>query len=56
MKRILAMALCLCMLLVCAGACANGQFFCREYPASGTSIQMCFTMGRIAGTNAAEGK
>lgn len=42
--------------LYAAGACANGEFFYREYPASGTSIQMCFTTGRIAGTNAAEGK
>lgn len=39
--------------LYAAGACANGQFFYREYPASGTSIMMCFTLGRIAGTNAA---
>ena len=42
--------------LYAAGACANGEFFYREYPASGTSIMMCFTTGRIAGTNAAEGK
>ena len=39
--------------LFAAGACANGDFFGREYPASGTSIQMCFTTGRIAGKNAA---
>lgn len=39
--------------LFAAGACANGQLFYREYPASGTSIMMCFTLGRIAGTNAA---
>ncbi len=39
--------------LFAAGACANGDFFYREYPASGTSIMMCFTTGRIAGTNAA---
>ena len=42
--------------LYAAGACANGDFFYREYPASGTSIQMCFTTGRIAGTNAAAQK
>ncbi len=42
--------------LFAAGACANGDFFGREYPASGTSIQMCFTTGRIAGANAAEEK
>ncbi|MBR4080493.1 MAG: FAD-dependent oxidoreductase [Clostridia bacterium] len=42
--------------LYAAGACANGDFFYQEYPASGTSIMMCFTVGRIAGTNAAEGK
>ncbi len=39
--------------LFAAGACANGDFFGTEYPASGTSIQMCFTTGRIAGANAA---
>lgn len=39
--------------LFAAGACANGDFFYKEYPASGTSIMMCFTTGRIAGTNAA---
>lgn len=39
--------------LYAAGAVANGEFFYREYPASGTSIQMCFTTGRIAGTSAA---
>lgn len=39
--------------LYAAGACANGDFFYQEYPASGTSIMMCFTVGRIAGTNAA---
>ena len=42
--------------LYAAGATANGDFFYKEYPASGTSIQMCFTTGRIAGTNAAAGK
>ena len=40
--------------LYAAGATANGDFFYQEYPASGTSIMMCFTCGRIAGTNAAE--
>lgn len=40
--------------LYAAGACANGDFFYQEYPASGTSIMMCLTVGRIAGTNAAE--
>ncbi|MGI6193031.1 MAG: FAD-dependent oxidoreductase [Christensenellales bacterium] len=35
------------------GAVANGDFFNKTYPASGTSISMCFTYGRIAGTNAA---
>lgn len=42
--------------LYAAGAVANGEFFYREYPASGTSIQMCFTTGRIAGANAAAQK
>lgn len=42
--------------LYAAGACANGDFFYKEYPASGTSIMMCFTCGRIAGTNAAAQK
>ena len=40
--------------LYAAGACANGDFFYKEYPASGTSIMMCFTVGRIAGANAAK--
>lgn len=40
--------------LYAAGACANGDFFYKEYPASGTSIMMCFTVGRIAGQNAAK--
>ena len=39
--------------LFAAGAVANGDFFNKTYPASGTSICMCFTFGRIAGTNAA---
>lgn len=42
--------------LYAAGATANGDFFGRVYPASGTSIMMSFTTGRIAGTNAAAGK
>ncbi len=39
--------------LYAAGATANGDFFNKVYPASGTSIMMSFTTGRIAGTNAA---
>ncbi len=39
--------------LFAAGAVANGDFFYKEYPASGTSIMMCFTTGRIAGEKAA---
>lgn len=39
--------------LYAAGAVANGDFFGTTYPASGTSICMCYTFGRIAGTNAA---
>jgi len=39
--------------LFAAGEVANGDFFYKEYPASGTSIQMSLTFGRIAGTNAA---
>lgn len=42
--------------LYAAGATANGDFFNKVYPASGTSIMMCFTTGRIAGTNAAAGE
>jgi predicted oxidoreductase len=38
--------------LYAVGEVANGQFFYKEYPASGTSIQMCYTLGRIAGRNA----
>jgi len=40
--------------LYAAGEVANGQFFYRIYPASGTSIQMSYTLGRIAGKNAAK--
>ena len=39
--------------LYAAGEVANGQFFKTTYPASGTSIQMCFTLGRVAGREAA---
>jgi fumarate reductase flavoprotein subunit len=38
--------------LFAAGEVANGQFFYKDYPASGTSIQMCFTLGRVAGKSA----
>ncbi len=39
--------------LYAAGEIANGGFFNQVYPASGTSIQMSLTFGRIAGRNAA---
>ena len=39
--------------LYAAGEVANGQLFNKIYPASGSSIQMSFTLGRIAGENAA---
>ncbi len=39
--------------LYAAGEVANGSFFNKVYPASGTSIQMSLTFGRIAGRNAA---
>jgi flavocytochrome c len=39
--------------LFAAGEIANGGFFNQVYPASGTSIQMSFTFGRIAGKTAA---
>ncbi|MPW24470.1 flavocytochrome c [Alkalibaculum sp. M08DMB] len=39
--------------LFAAGEVANGSFYYKVYPASGTSIQMCLTLGRIAGANAA---
>lgn len=39
--------------LYAAGEVANGQFYKDTYPASGTSIQMSFTLGRIAGREAA---
>jgi fumarate reductase flavoprotein subunit len=40
--------------LFAAGELANGDFFNRVYPASGTSIQMSITFGRVAGVKAAE--
>lgn len=40
--------------LYAAGEVANGDFFYKVYPASGTSIQMCIAFGREAGRNAAE--
>lgn len=40
--------------LYAAGEVANGDFFNTVYPASGTSIQMSLTFGRVAGTNAAK--
>lgn len=40
--------------LFAAGELANGDFFNRVYPASGTSIQMSVTFGRVAGVKAAE--
>jgi fumarate reductase flavoprotein subunit len=36
------------------GEVANGQFFDKEYPASGTMLSMSTTYGRTAGTNALE--
>jgi flavocytochrome c len=39
--------------LFAAGEIANGGFFNQVYPASGTSIQMSLTFGRIAGKTAA---
>jgi fumarate reductase flavoprotein subunit len=39
--------------LFAAGEVANGDFFNMIYPASGTSIQMSVTFGRIAGQQAA---
>lgn len=42
--------------LYAAGEVANGDFYYKEYPASGTSIQMSLSFGRIAGTNAAASK
>jgi fumarate reductase flavoprotein subunit len=39
--------------LFAAGEAANGNFYNKVYPASGTSIQMSLTFGRVAGTNAA---
>lgn len=40
--------------LFAAGEVANGNFYNTIYPASGTSIQMSLTFGRVAGTNAAK--
>lgn len=40
--------------LYAVGEVANGDFFNTVYPASGTSIQMSLTFGRVAGTNAAK--
>lgn len=40
--------------LYAAGEAANGNFYNTLYPASGTSIQMSLTFGRVAGTNAAD--
>ncbi len=39
--------------LYAAGEVANGGFYYREYPASGSSISMSITYGREAGRNAA---
>ena len=38
--------------LYAAGEVANGQFFSPSCPATGTSLQYCLTMGRIAGRGA----
>lgn len=40
--------------LYAAGEVANGQLFDTIYPASGSSITMSFTLGRIAGSEAAK--
>lgn len=39
--------------LYAAGECASGQFFDREYPASGTMLNIATVFGRTAGKNAA---
>ena len=39
--------------LYAAGEIANSQFFYKEYPASGSSISISATFGRIAGEQAA---
>ncbi|MDC7239289.1 MAG: FAD-dependent oxidoreductase, partial [Spirochaetales bacterium] len=39
--------------LYAAGEVANGSFYNTVYPASGTSIQMSLTFGRVAGAGAA---
>jgi len=38
--------------LYAAGESANGQFLGKWYPQSGTSLCICFTMGRFAGASA----
>ncbi|MGI6575412.1 MAG: FAD-binding protein [bacterium] len=38
--------------LYAAGEVANGQLF-ASYPASGTSLQVAFSLGRLAGQQAA---
>ena len=40
--------------LYAAGEVANSQFFYKEYPASGSSISITTTFGRIAGQSASE--
>ncbi|ABR49976.1 fumarate reductase/succinate dehydrogenase flavoprotein domain protein [Alkaliphilus metalliredigens QYMF] len=40
--------------LFAAGEVANGQLYNEVYPASGTSITMSFTLGRVAGREAAK--
>ncbi len=40
--------------LYAAGEVANAMLLYREYPCSGTAIQQCITMGRLAGASAAE--
>lgn len=39
--------------LYAAGAVANAEYFYLKYPVSGSSIQMCLTLGRVAGEEAA---
>jgi fumarate reductase flavoprotein subunit len=40
--------------LYAAGETANGDFYYREYPASGSSLSLCIVYGRAAGRNAAD--
>ena len=40
--------------LYAAGEVANGDFFGRQYPGSGTSLSMCVTFGRLAGASAVQ--